>query len=143
MRQIYSQAGAVIMLAVCAAALRWGGRRERRVAVLLAAAWLATLLAQRLTGQVAPVGLLFALDAAVFAALLALSWRDRQGWLTYAVGLQAVALAVHALRLFSPAMYSWTYLSALAAISYGLLTLLGWSTWTHARPPAEGQGVSS
>lgn len=142
MRQIWSQLGVVIMLGVCGAALRWGGRPERRVGLLIAAAWLATLVVQRLTGQVAPVRLLLGLDLLVFLALLALSWRDRQDWTIYAVALQAVALAVHALRLFSPAMSTWTYLSALAAVSYGLLALLVWGTWRQARIRRR-QGVSS
>ena len=79
------------------------------------------------------------MDAAVFVVLLALSWQERRDWLTLAVALQAVALAVHALRLFSPAMATWTYLSALAAVSYGLLMTLAWGTWRAWRL----RGVSS
>ena len=141
MRQIYSQVGLVVMLAVGGAALRWGGRLERRVAVLIAVAWLATLVAQRALGDVAPVYVLAAMDAVVFLALLTLSWGDRAGWMIYAVACQGVAMAVHAIRLFSPAMSTWTYLTALAAASYGLLLTLAWRTWTVRR--ARRMGSSS
>ena len=129
MRQLYSQVGLLVMLAVCGCAWRWGGRRERRAALLIAAAWIATLVVQRATGQIAPVGVLALMDLAVFLALLALSWRDRTGWVIYAVACQGVALGVHAIRLLSPAMSSWTYLTALAISSYGLLLALAWGVW--------------
>lgn len=138
MRQIYSQVGLVVMLAVCAAALRWGGRLERRTAVLIAAAWIATLVAQVVTGHVAPVGVLAAMDVAVFLALLALSWRDRAGWTIFAVACQGVAVGVHVLRLLSPSMSTWTYLTALAICSYGLLITLAWGTWASHRERREG-----
>ncbi len=104
MRQIYSQVGLLVMLAICGAALRWGGRLERRVALLIGVAWLATLVAQRVLGEVAPVHLLAVMDGAVFLLLLALSWDDRAGWMVYAVACQGVAMGVHAIRFFSPAM---------------------------------------
>ena len=133
MRQIYSQVGLVVMLAVCGAALRWGGRPERRGAVLIGAAWIGLLVAQRLLGQVAPVVTLLAMDAVVFAMLLLINWTDRSEWLVYALACQGVALGVHLIRLLSPAMSKWTYLTALAIASYGLLLCLGWGTWTAWR----------
>ena len=133
MRQIYSQVGLLVMLAVCGAALRWGGRPERRVALLLGGAWLATLVVQRVVGEVAPAPVLAAMDLAVFAILAAFSWIDREDWMICAVACQGVALGVHAIRLFSPAMSTWTYLTALAASSYGLLLTLAWATWVARR----------
>ena len=129
MRQIYSQVGVLVMLAVCGFAWRWGGRRERRVALLIGAAWIATLVVQRLTGHVAAVEPLALLDGGVFLALLALSWRDRAGWTIYALACQGVAMCVHAIRILSPFMSSWTYLTALAISSYGLLLSLAWGVW--------------
>lgn len=126
MRQIYSQLGLLIMLAVCGAALRWGGRVERRAAWLIGGAWIAMLVAQRLTGHVAPVAVLAAMDTAVFVGLLALSRNPAAEWVIYGVACQGVALCVHAIRFFSPAMSSWTYLTALAISSYGLLLALAW-----------------
>ena len=88
----------------------------------------------------APVGVLAALDLAVFVALLALSRSDRTGWVIYGVACQGVALCVHGIRFFSPAMSSWTYLTALAISSYGLLLSLAWGTRRGRR---RGQGFSS
>ena len=141
MRQIYSRIALVAMLLVCGAALRWGGRLERRVAALIAVAWIATLVAQRALGEVAPVHVLAVLDAVVFVLLLALSWGDRLDWMIYALACQGVALGVHAIRMFSPAMSTWTYLTALAAASYGLLATLAWGVWSAQR--TRRQGVSS
>ena len=138
MRQIYSRIALVVMLVVCGAALRWGGRLERRVAALVAIAWVATLVAQRMLGEVAPVHVLAAMDAVVFVLLLALSWGDRLDWMVYAVACQGVALGVHAIRMFSPAMSTWTYLTALTIASYGLLATLAWGTWTAHRRRREG-----
>ena len=133
MRHIYSLVGLLAMLVVCGAAWRWGARLERRAALLIAVAWIATLVAQRVTGHVAPVGVLAGMDVAVFMALLALSWADRGGWMIYGLACQGVALCVHAIRLLSPAMSSWTYLTALAITSYGLLLALAWGVWRARR----------
>ena len=139
MRQIYSQVAFLIMAVVCGAAWRWGGRLERRVALVVAVAWIATLAAQRVMGEVAPVGVLAAMDAVVLLLLLALSWGDRAGWTVFAVAAQGVALGVHAIRALSPAMSTWTYLSALAAASYALLAALAWGVWDARR----SRGLSS
>ena len=123
------------MLAVCGAAWRWGGRAERRFALLISLAWLALLAAQAIAHRVAPVGVLAALDVAVFVAILAMSWRHREDWLVFATAVQGVAVGVHAIRLLTPRMDTWTYLTALAIASYGLLLLLAWATWRTARRP--------
>lgn len=133
MRQIWSQAGLVIMLAVCAAAWRWGARLERRAAAVIVLGWTATLLAQRVMGHVDPVAVITTIDTLVFLAFLALSWGDRSGWVIYAVACQGVALGVHAIRAFAPAMTTWTYLTALAICSYGVLAALAWGTWLARR----------
>ena len=138
-RQIYSQIAFLVMAAVCGAALRWGGRLERRVAVLVATAWIGVLVAQRVLGEVAPVPVLAAMDVAVLGILLALSWGDRAGWTVYAVACQGVAVGVHAIRLFAPAMSTWTYLTALTASGYALLATLAWGTWAAWR----ARGLSS
>ncbi len=121
------------MLAVCGAALRWGGRPERRTAGLVGLAWIANLLAQRLAGEVAPVRLVAAMDGAVFLLLLALSWAERRGWMIAALACQGLALAIHAIRLSAPAMSTWTYVTALTVVSYGLLAALASGTWAAAR----------
>ncbi len=133
MRQLYSQIAVAIMAAVCAAALRWGGRSERRVAVVVALGWVATLVVQRVAGQVAPVLALMAVDGVAFALLLILTWRARTEWTVYAVALQGVTLGVHLLRLVSPDMSTWTYLTALTVAAYALLAVLAWGTWTAWR----------
>lgn len=133
MRHVYGQVGLAAMLLTCGAAWRWGGRLERRTAAVIAAAWVFTIAAQRVAGHAAPVAALATADAAVFGALLALSWGDREGWMIYAVACQGVALAVHAIRIWTPSMTAWTYLTALAVASYGLLLALAWGVWLHSR----------
>ena len=133
MRQFYSQVGVVVLLAVCGAALRWGRRPERRAGAVFLLAWVTTLALQRLAGDVAPVVGIVAVDVAVFAFLLASGARDRAGWQVYAVAAQGVALGVHVIRLLSPGMATWTYLTALAASSYGVLLALAWGVWSARR----------
>ena len=69
----------------------------------------------------------------VFALLVRLSWRHTPDWAIYALAFQAIALAVHAVRFLSPAMPTWTFMTALAVSSYGVLACIVWGVWRTQR----------
>lgn len=133
MRELTSWIGLGVMLAVCGAALRWGFARERATAALVAAGWIGLLAAEVLLNEAAPWAVIGAMDVLVFALLLAITWRRTPDWAILALGFQSIALAVHAVRAFPPRMPTWTYMTALAVASYGVLLALAWGTWAARR----------
>ena len=104
MRELYSQAGVLVMLAVCAGALRWGGREARRVAGVTALGWTATLVLQAAAGAVVTGRALVWLDGAIFAAFLWIAWRRVRAWTVLLLTAQGLAMAVHVVRGFTPAL---------------------------------------
>ena len=141
MHELGGWIGALIMLAVLLAAVRWGGPQERQVAAILTVAWGALLLAQLVSGRAAPAPIIALEDLAVFAMLFVLLRRSRAAWSMSVLGFQATALGVHALRWLTHRMGDVTYLTALAASSYAVLASLSagvWLSW-RARRRTDGQ----
>lgn len=134
MRELYSQAGFVIMLAVCAAAVARGGREVRRVAGVTAAGWTATLALQVYAGDVVPGRALVWLDGLIFLAFLWVARRRVRGWTVLLLTAQGLAMAVHLVRALTPSMSDWSYLTALAAAGYLVLTAVAWGTWATRTP---------
>lgn len=133
MRELSSQIGVVIMLLVCAAALRWGFLRERAVAALVAAGWLGLLASEVVLREAAPWIVITIMDALIFGVLLAITWRHTPDWAILGLGFQAIALGVHVIRHLPPQMPTWTYMTALASSSYGVLLALAWGAWSARR----------
>lgn len=138
MRELSSQIGLFIMLMVCGGAMRWGFARERATAALVAVGWTALLASQALLRQAAPWAVIAAMDVAIFALLLAITWRRTPDWALLALGAQTVALGVHVVRAIPPRMPTWTYMTALAASSYGVLLALAWGVWRARQARHEG-----
>ncbi len=142
MHELSSRLGAAIMLMVLAAAAAWGRAKERQTAAVLSMGWGTLILTQIVTGRGAPPTILAIEDLLVFAALFAILWRSREGWAPFALGLQAVAMGVHAVRWLAPGMSDATYLTALAVLSYGVLAALAWGVWRLRATGAEAAGRS-
>ena len=139
MRELSSQIGVVIMLAVCAAALRWGFTRERAVAALVAVGWLSLLASEVVLHEAAPAIAITVMDALIFGLLLAITWRRTPDWAILALGFQTIALGVHVIRHLPPHMPTWTYMTALAGSSYGVLAALAWGAWNARRRRRSGE----
>ena len=128
--------GLVAVTATCALALAFGGKVERRAGVWIWAGWVLSLFVQRLAGRFDPALLFSVVDATMLGVLVALTWRSGRRWTVWAVTLQGVEVGVDLLRLLTPRLHAWTYLSALAVVSYLLLASLlagVWSSWRRRR----------
>ncbi len=124
--------GLTAVTLVALAAWRWGGPLERRGALWIWGAWVFTPLGQLLTGVLDPAVLFGLVDAVELGGLVALTWRSGRVWPVAAAALQALAVALDALRLVHPvAIYA--YVTALTVVAYGLLACLAAGTWTAAQ----------
>lgn len=133
MGALFGLAGVVIMLAVVGAALIFGGDRERRAAVIAGLGWTGSLAVQILGHRLDP-NLAFAMiDAFALLGLLGLVWKPGQGWPLAAVLSQGLAVAIDCVRLISPHMHRWAYLTGLAVAGYGLLAAIAWGTVNAVR----------
>jgi predicted branched-subunit amino acid permease len=119
-----------VLVLVCVTAAWKGGTTERRGAGLFFTAWFASAAAQSVSGRYSPVISLALIDAALFAALVALAWRSRRSWPSIAALLQAVALAAHAAFAVKLAGER-AYITALTLASYGQLLALLIGTLRH------------
>ncbi len=130
---LFGLAGVGIMLVVVGGALIWGGERERRAAVITGLGWGGSLAVQILGHRLDP-NLAFAMiDAFALLGLLGLVWKPGQGWPLAAVLCQGLAVAIDCVRLISPHMHRWAYLTGLAVAGYGLLAAIVWGTVVTAR----------
>ena len=130
-------AGLVAVTLTALAAWRWGGPLERRGALWIWGAWVCTPVGQLLTGVLDPAVLFGLVDAVELGGLVALTWRSGRVWPVAAAALQALAVALDALRVIHPvAVYA--YVTALTVVAYGLLACLAAGVVSTARRRARG-----
>lgn len=130
---VYGLAGIAALLSVGLFALIRGGPAERYAMAVAAMGWVASLALQAVSGVKDPLEGLLGIDVAAFAALIGLVWRSRKSWPLAAVGFQGLAAAVDLVRLASPRLNSWAYLTALALAGYGLLAAIAFGVFTARR----------
>ena len=124
-----------LLLAVAAVgALARGGVVERRGAALFIAAWLASLLAQWLSGDRKPGLWLLIIDATVLWALVGMTWRSPRPWPVYACGFQMLALAGGVAGWVEPGLSVRLHLSFLALAGFGAVTTLALGAWLPPTP---------
>lgn len=121
----------LLAVAVIGAVVR-GGTVERRGAALFTAGWLASLLAQWLSGALAPGLWLPIIDATVLWGLVALSWRSPRPWPIYACGFQMLTLAGDIAGWVEADLNVRLHLSFLAVMGFGAVAMLAIGAW---RPP--------
>jgi hypothetical protein len=111
-------------------AWRRGDHAAQLATAACVAAWLASLLLQDRRDWLGPQWGMFAVDAALFAALLAIGLRSDRLWTLFAAGFQLLAVSLHlafalARHVWSPAYFVGLQVSSylvLAAIAVGVLT---------------------
>lgn len=119
-----------LLLAVAATGAAWrGGVVERKGAALFAAAWLASLGAQWLTGKSAPALWLPLIDAGVLIGLAGLAWRSPRPWPVYAAGFQTMAVAGGVARWVDPRLDAGIQLTLLSVLGFCALGALALGAW--------------
>lgn len=117
------------MVLVCGGAFVWGGRTERRVAVVLFLAALATPWLQRPAPAV-QYGFM-AIDLAVAAVLVAWLLDSRRRWLVWLTGFQLLSLATHLGVALDRRISNLAYFSALVVYTYAGYAALGVGVVAH------------
>ena len=130
---LYSITGLALLAAVGVYALLRGGALERYAMGVATLGWLASLGVQSVSGIFDPVVGFLLIDTIAFAALVGLTWRSGRRWPLFAAGFQGLALSVDGMRVVSPHLSRWVYLTALAAAGYGLLAAIVFGTWEAGR----------
>lgn len=125
----------ILLPLVSTAALTWGGRTERRTALLLPTAALASIIV-RAHGAGSfrgfEVGLL-AVDASLLGCMSLLVVRSRSAWLMWATAFQTIATLSHLGKLTNPHLWRLGYAIMEESSSYPTLIALAVGTWTAWR----------
>jgi hypothetical protein len=94
---LYSQIGAVVMIAMCIFAFLKGGEPERVGAGAYLLGWFATILVQgSVDSGAVPYGM-FLIDLVILIVFAALAWKSRRTWPVWASGLQLLTVMSHIL----------------------------------------------
>ena len=112
----------IVALAICALAWAKGGPSERAGAAVVAAAWIAALVA--VSANMIGPSMMMGLDAVTAAAFLILALRYSSLWLGLAMLLQAGELSLHAAFLAGDGSGNRDYIIRVNLVSTALLALL-------------------
>jgi hypothetical protein len=135
----------LLLFAACTYALFRGGAPERIAAILYTVATLLTVLAAP-QWQWRSDGIdwgVFAVDGALFAALVLLALHANRFWPIWASALQGFGLLGHVSVLAAPSIAPVVYASMVAIAAYPMLMLLAIGTWRHQRLIAAGEADPS
>ena len=109
------------VVALVAAIAGWrGGPVERRVAAVLAGAWLLSILVDR-DGHAGVQWGIFAVDALFFVYLLAETVSHRRLWPAAAAGLQLFVVMTHVAFVLDFRIEHWGFFSAYSVWSYAIV----------------------
>jgi hypothetical protein len=105
--------------------LAWfrGGPLERQIALVVAAAWLASALAP-LEGRINPATTLVVIDVALLLYLLYHAAFSRRTWPIGAAGFQMLIVANHFTFALREALEQWAYFTAYYLWSWGVLVCI-------------------
>ncbi len=120
------------LVAAVGVAVRFGGRDERLVAIVLLAATFFTPLVLS-HGYSSPESGIIMIDILLFMALATIAMRSESFWPMWAAGFQLCALAVHVAAAELPTIRPAAYAETLAILSYPVIAALGIGTWLEAR----------
>lgn len=138
MTQIAAFLVLIALLAIHAACR--GGAPERLTAMAMLVAAVATSMANMQAAL--PFRdvewLLFWIDGALFAALLAIALTANRFWPLWVAAIQCVALAAHAARAFDAAILPLAYWWIIGKLSYPMLVLLAVGIERHHRRRRRG-----
>jgi len=136
---LYSQIGAVIMVAVLAFAMVKGEEPERAFSGVYLVAWLATMLIQSESDLFHWQPMIALLDVVVLVFLIGLSWRSTRTWPVWAIGFQLLLLMGLLIPWFDMRVPAWSYFAVGNIGTFGVLICLAVGTfWAWQERRAAG-----
>ena len=136
---LYSQIGAIAMIAMCVFAFLKGGDAERIGAGVYLLGWFASALVQGDLGfEAIPYGV-FAIDALILGVFAALAWRSRRTWPAWAAGLQLLAVMSHILIMIDTRLPIASLYTVMNLVSYLIIICIAVGTfWAWQERRAAG-----
>lgn len=119
-----TQIWAAALVTAAGLALWRGGRLERLFALMMLAAWLATVGVMNPARLVDPQWGIFAVDLALLAAMVWLSLASRKVWILPATAFQLLTVVTHIAILADPGVRVRAYLAGLAIWGWMVLACL-------------------
>lgn len=129
---------AATIIGVGLVALWRGGRDERLASYILLAGWGLTVLVARTRFAQTEWGIL-AVDAVLFAGLVAIALRSDRHWPLFAAGFHLLAIVTHIANVVDPGVGGWAYFTAEIIWGYLLVLSIGYGAWTAPRRRGEQQ----
>lgn len=130
-----ARVGVVCMAAVCVYAWMRGRRPERRTALALAIAWIASEALEDFNGHHAAQPMVFGVDLLYGGFLFVLMVRSGRQWLVWAFTYQSLVVLTHLAAILDPYADRWTFFTAYLVWSYLQLAALAVGTTLEARGP--------
>jgi hypothetical protein len=136
---LWSQIGAIFVVAICLFAFWKGDEPERLAAGAYVLGWFASLLAQG-DGKVFQVQWgVFAIDVVMLVVLAALVWKSRRVWPVWAAACQLLVVTSHVLSIFDVRPSVSAFLTVVNLAGYGVLVALAVGTfWAWQERRAAG-----
>ena len=123
-----AQLGAVFVVIVCAFAFLKGDETERYGGGAYVLGWFASLLVQSSDiYDTSPA--LFAVDAAMLGVLVALTWKSRRAWPTWASALQLLIVMSHIVIFVDVRPPANSFVTVINLAGYGVLLSLAIGTF--------------
>lgn len=136
---LYTQIGAVYMLAVLAFAMLKGEEPERAFAGVYLVAWLASMLVQNESDLFHWQPLIALLDVVILVVLIGLSWKSTRSWPVWAIGFQLLVLMGLLIPWFDLRMPAWSYFAVVNLGTFGIMACLAVGTfWAWQERKAAG-----
>jgi hypothetical protein len=136
---LYSQIGAIFMVAVLLFAFLKGDEPERISAGGYAVAWLASMLVQDDSDLYGVQWGLFAVDLVVLLMFGGLVWKFRRSWLIWASAFQLLAVSSHIMVMFDLRPSMDAFITVLNIATYCLLISMAVGTfWAWQERRAAG-----
>lgn len=142
---LYTLVFRVLLFLTFAAAMVWGGKVERIVAVLLVTAWAASQ-AVLAFSDVIYLGFetgLLVIDVTLLAGLLIVTLRAGYWWLICTTSFQAVAVLGHLAKVVNPGMSRMAYALMANVSIYPTVIALGTGIWLYRRRKIAAAAASS
>ena len=136
---LYTQIGAIVMVAVLAFAMLKGEEPERAFAGVYLVAWLASMLVQHESNLFDWQPVIAMLDIVILLFLAGLSWKSKRSWPAWAMGFQLLALMGLILPWVDVRPPMWSYIAVVNIATIGILGSLAVGTfWVWQERRAAG-----
>lgn len=136
---ISSQIGAIAVVLVAGFAFFKGDDTERISAGVYALAWFAATLVQEDIGFLSAQWTVFAIDVAVLAVFVGLTWKAPRSWPVWAAALQLLIVMGHIATLVELRAELGVFVTVINLASYGVLITIAIGTfWAWQERKAAG-----